>query len=100
MVDREETLNDDPGTPITRNTYNWGAIDPSTAVIETVAAVAGCDPMALGPLTEHVEPDALDSLVRTANERTTVRFHYASYLVTVSGDGEITVQRMESTESH
>lgn len=98
MADREETVNDDPGTPVTRSEYDWGAVDPSTAVVEAVATVAGCDPMALDPLTKRVDPDALDRFVRAADEDSSICFRYASYRVTVEADGAIAVQRSQSSE--
>lgn len=96
MSDREESVTDDPGTPVSRSEYDWGAVDPSTAVVEAVAAVAGCDPMALDPLTRCVDPDALDRFVRTADEGASMQFRYAAYRVTVRSNGEVAVQRADA----
>lgn len=91
-------MNDGWGTPVSSCEYDWGTVDPSTAVVEAVAPVAGCDPVALDPLTNSVDPDALDRFVRAADEGTNIRFRYGSYRVTVHADGEITVQRADSSE--
>ena len=67
----------------------------SIDVIETVAASRNEDPTSLPPLHEHVDPEALDSLFRQTNgrERTgTISFQYYGFVVTVSCDGETTIE--------
>ena len=64
-------------------------------IVETVANRAGADAMALPPLYDAIDPDALELvLARDATEPITVAFTYVGYRVTVeSGDEEtITVE--------
>lgn len=64
---------------------------PSTAVLETVAAVEGCEPTDLEtPLYECVDPEALDALVASPL-RGEVRFSYHGYELTVDGRGNVDV---------
>lgn len=70
---------------------------PSTAVVETVAAREGVDPMDIdAPLYEAVDPDALDSIVRTVDGEPNhapleVEFTYYGYEVVVATDGSVRV---------
>lgn len=69
---------------VVRTTYDWATTAPSIAIVETVAAIEGTDPVALSTdegltLGDYVDPEALDTLV--ADERGAVRE------LTVSVDG-------------
>lgn len=65
---------------------------PCEAILERVAAREGVDPLDLDePLYGSVDPDALESLLASGSG-VTVRFTYAGYDVTVSGDGRIEVR--------
>jgi len=69
-------------------------VSPSEAVIYQVANHENVDPMDLSPLYDVVDPDALDSLVGTANGNGAdlqIEFTYAGYNVTVTGDGAVEV---------
>jgi len=65
----------------------------SVAVTYAVADAAGTESMALPPLHDAVEPDALDAHFgrSPATAELTVRFRYAGYRVTVRGtdDGAV-----------
>lgn len=68
----------------------------SVAVVRSVAAVSGEDPVEMDPLYDAVDPDALDSLYRssrrTQNEtKLTIEFSYNGYRVRLSGDGELSL---------
>lgn len=81
-----------------RSRHRWTADrTPTTAVVEVVARQSDTDPVALPPLYEAVDPDALDDLLCPRPERdepvgVCVQFPYAGYRVTVDGDGWITVE--------
>lgn len=68
---------------------------PSQLVVETVADAEGIDPLALPPLYNTVDPDALDTLFqpqfRTASEPPVgeVRFSYHGYTVRVTAAGRV-----------
>ena len=68
---------------------------PSVSVIEAVASIADCDPIALDPLHKYVDPDALDAIFERngdANPVTgRVSFRFEDYLVVVNSAGEILV---------
>lgn len=63
----------------------------STAVVRAVAAAAETTPEELPPLTDVIDPDALDALVTRPETNGSIRFQYAGYHVTVSTDGRVTV---------
>ncbi|MFW5911103.1 MAG: HalOD1 output domain-containing protein [Halolamina sp.] len=63
----------------------------SERVIRRVAAANDADPLALPPLYDTIDPDALDDLVE-GMAAGTVAFSYADCAVTVSDDGSITVE--------
>lgn len=79
-----------------RQQYDWEETDPSVAVIETLAATTGREPTALDVLFDHVDPEALDALIRSSvgtehEADTLVGFAVEGYRVTVSGDGYVSV---------
>ncbi len=64
------------------------------AITEQVAAKKGVDPLDLPPLHTAIDPDALAALVnhRDAAAELDVQFSYAGYLVSVTGDGAVSVR--------
>jgi hypothetical protein len=74
-----------------RTRYEWSSTYPSTAVVESVAAAVGRDPVAIGPLYESVDPDALDALVLSDAGAVTISVTLAGCQVTVRGSGEVVV---------
>ncbi|WP_080508338.1 HalOD1 output domain-containing protein [Haloparvum sedimenti] len=68
----------------------------STKVVEAVAAELGVDPTTLEiPLTEVVDPDALDTLFNGQDRSGEVRFSYYGYRVVVQADGEISLRETQ-----
>lgn len=71
---------------------------PSLRVMFAVADAKDIDPTDLRPLTDIVDPDVLDALVRTGpgageleNHPVKVRFSYEGCEVVVHGNGDLTV---------
>lgn len=60
-------------------------------VVQAVATVSGVDPLALPPLYDAVDPDALDALVEGMGEGKVV-FTYAECEITVTASGTIDVE--------
>jgi hypothetical protein len=80
-------------TNVVREQYEWSSTDPATAVIEAVSAVVDRDPTEIEPLYGTIDPDALNSAIRSgADAATTVSFPFAGRRVTVHGTGEIAVR--------
>jgi hypothetical protein len=61
----------------------------SQEIVELVAASEDIDPLELPPLSETIDPDALDRLFRNTSGRLT--FEYQSHTVTVEGNGGVEV---------
>jgi Halobacterial output domain 1 len=94
----EDSLSTDDGIAheAIQTQYEWSAIDPSTAVVETVAQAAHCDQQELSPLYESIDPDAFDAIIAPAQARNTdttasISFTYTSYSVTVHSTGAVHV---------
>lgn len=65
------------------------------AIVDEVAARKNVDPVDLRPqLHDVIDPDALEALFDGHTDGR-VRFTYASYEVTVHGDGTIDVQTVQ-----
>jgi hypothetical protein len=68
---------------------------PSGAVIEAVAAAKNEDPLALEPLCEQLDPDALDELVNSSagehDLELRVSFRVSGLRVDISGDRRVVV---------
>ena len=73
--------------------YEWHSVDsPSVAIAEAVAAVTNRNVTVLPPLQHALDADALDQLLRSAEETfVRVSFEYADTVVTVRGDGRIEI---------
>lgn len=84
-----------------RETFDWSQTAPSTAVVETVAAVSDSDHTDLDILADAIDPDALDRLVRRPDRRHPgglVTFRFGGYEVVVHGDGELIVTSVEKPD--
>lgn len=97
--DAPDEVDFEPETGTYRTTFDGEDVTPSTAVVETVAAVRGVDPMELDPLYEVVDPQALDRLVAPRPPRRTgdctVVFTYFDHEVTVRSPGIVRVRPLE-----
>lgn len=85
-----------------RAEYDWSAVTPSTAVIETLAIALDREPTKVTPLYETVDPDALDTLVSRGRKASaavgpSVRFIHDGHEVTVDSAGTIVVRQVEPT---
>ena len=72
--------------------------EPSTIserVVQQVAAKTGRDPLQLPVLHDILDPDALDALIEGISDGQ-VSFTYAGHEVTVTSDGEITLEETSS----
>lgn len=66
----------------------------TAAIVRSVADREGTDPMALPPLYDSVDVDALARVVASMDTESTagrVRFSYCGYIVTVDAAGQVTV---------
>lgn len=74
-------------------------IRPSIGIVQAVAAISETDPCDLTPLAERIDPECLDnlfdSLPEESQEWATVSFSYASYQITVSATGKMTLREFE-----
>jgi hypothetical protein len=80
---------DDESGGVSRTTqYDRTTTEPSTVIVETIAAVRECEPTAITPLFDSVDPDALDALLTTPHSDTDVEVTLAldGFDVTVSPD--------------
>lgn len=99
-------MNDEPESPkptgnrsngkdgVVHARYDWSSTSPSTAVVETVAVARDCEPTMLDPLYEYVDPEALDTFVRSSESPADARvsFDYDGLTVTVRGSGDVVVR--------
>lgn len=86
-----------------RAQYEWSSTTPSTAVVETVAVAANCEPEALDPLYNYIDPDALDVIIRSrksssTGDDATVSFVFDGQRITVHSSGEVVVRTGDSTD--
>lgn len=82
-------------------TYSSHRTDPSIAVVSALAAVTDTDPMALGPLHDAVDTDALDAILTQGPDDGSdveVSFTVAGHVVTVHTGGTLTVRPQTATD--
>lgn len=74
--------------------YNQETTTASLAVVTALSEVLDADPIALDPLQETVDTDALDTLVaagRHSEDVLSVSFTAADHMVTIHSDGTVAV---------
>ena len=72
---------------------------PSERIVEAVAAASGTSPLDFEPtLYDAVDPEALDSLVRSGSDELRIRFRYGDRSVVVTGSCRVDVST--ATEAH
>lgn len=86
-----------PTDGVYETTFDWSEKDPSNAVVDTVSAVRNREVEKLGPLYNSVDPDALDTLVQSANsasgaESVVISFNFDGVAVSVHGSGKLCVE--------
>lgn len=64
---------------------------PTLSVVTAVSELNGVDPSDAPPITESVDPEALDRLF-DGRDSGTVTFEYGGYEVVVSADGRIRIR--------
>lgn len=79
---------------VSRDGTQSDATSVTQSVVTRLADHKECEPTALPPLFEAVDPDALERLVSTADANLTVQFRYAGRTVTVENepDGGVAVR--------
>lgn len=82
--------------------YDIGADEPvSTAVVRAVSAVVGRDPCSLRPLSDVLDPGALNRLFdprfdQQARSGGRVSFVYSGCTVTIDNGEYLTIERLEA----
>jgi hypothetical protein len=79
---------------VQRYEYEWDGINPTSGIVEAVAAATGQDTTQLAPLYQELDPDALNALVTkptAGDELITVSFTYTDRRITVRNDGVVRV---------
>ena len=64
-------------------------------IVKRVSDASGVDPLELPPLYRVIDPDALGAVTEGSADASEVRvsFTYEGYRVTVTGAGDVTVER-------
>lgn len=66
-------------------------VEPGVGIVEAVADVTGTEPMALPPLQQSIDVDAMNALLRTADDELVLSIAYADRVVVIDGGGTISV---------
>jgi len=89
-----------PDTAVERDTtdqpisgqFDWSETPPSLAVVRLLSVAMNCDPTAVEPLAESVDPDALDRLLPSMGEGSKLQFTHRCLSVFLYGDGTAAVE--------
>jgi hypothetical protein len=81
--------------------FDWHQVQPTTAIVETIAAATARDELDLEPLGQQVPTDAIEGLFRPGRHAESdrvleVTVNYSGYRVTVKGDGTVHARRVQS----
>lgn len=90
--ERSETL---------RGSYDWSVTSATTATVETVSAALGRDPTSFEPISENVDPDALNKLMQSAaahGNELSVSFPFVGRRVFLNERGLVVVEPDEIGE--
>ena len=75
--------------------FDWGETSPSTAAIRIISVAMNCDPTAVDPLAETVDPDALDRLLRSMDDGGELEFTHLAFSILLYADGTVSVSPTE-----
>lgn len=83
-----------------RAEFDWSAMAPSMAVVETLAIASNREPTIIDPLYDSIDPDALDMLVSSDGNSApgaelSVRFTHGGHNVTVDASGTVVIRQDE-----
>lgn len=98
-LERKKHITDEGAYVANSGQSNENNESMSMNVVRAVADREDVDPIALTPpLYESINPDALDALFPPQSERTdqaikSITFRYHGYTITISRDGQITLQK-------
>ena len=86
-----------PDEDVYRTSFDSTDVDPSTAVVDVLAAIRGSEPATLESLYDSIDPDALDQLFETHDAATrasdfTVQFTHAGHEIALGSDGAVEVR--------
>lgn len=92
VPEADESFSYDPATDTYRAAFKHGEIAPSMAVVHLVAGIREEEPIALKPLYEVVDVDALDQFIRPQKADAqmgdwSASFPYQGYEVTIRSIG-------------
>ncbi|MFC6716021.1 HalOD1 output domain-containing protein [Natrialbaceae archaeon GCM10025810] len=92
--DATVTFSENTISPVTAEWGRTSEETPVVAVISAVADAASTEMLALPPLYEAIDPEALNDLftARPGAPDCSVSFRYAGFDVVVSGDGTVQVE--------
>ena len=71
--------------------FDWRETPPSVAVVRLISVAMNCDPTAVEPLGESVDPDALDRLLLSMDEGAKLQFTHLALSILLYGDGKASV---------
>lgn len=80
-----------PEVPETESVRRRAEGPVSQTVVRAIAEARGTSPLALPPLADVLDPDALDALYAEERAASHVTFDYAGYSVSVAPDRTVTV---------
>lgn len=63
----------------------------SLAVVTALAETKGVQPVDLPPVSEHIDLEALENLIESADSDVTVSFSVDDHEITVTGDQTVTI---------
>ena len=72
--------------------FDWNETPPSVAVVRLLSVALNCDPTAIEPLGETVDPDALDRLFPSMDDGSELEFTHCELSVRLHGDGRAAVE--------
>lgn len=93
----ENEIEYDPEAETYRTTFDSRGTDPSVEVVYALAEACDTDPTKLEPLSDVIDPQALDQLCRGQNcdSDGTVVFNYHRHKVRIESYGVIEVQPLQ-----
>lgn len=72
--------------------FDWSETPPSVAAVRLLSVAMNCDPVAIEPLAESVDPDMLDRLLPSMAEGSELQFTHLGLSVSLYGDGTAAVE--------
>lgn len=101
-MESDNVIEYDPEKDVYRMNYEMDRVSPSLALVEAIATVEETDPIALEPIGNSIDMNAIDRIIHSssADHDTRITLSYQGYHATISTAGIVELQPADSNRAN